>query len=91
MNEIADRLMRIPIALLKDDYQKLFFDIIKKSFNDAYKTEPIIDAIVKSYDTRIIMNLYKVATDDFMLNSFDSDIRFQTALFSVYQRLVYGL
>ena len=56
--------MRIPIALLKDDYQKLFFDIIKKSFNDAYKTEPIIDAIVKSYDTRIIMNLYKVATDD---------------------------
>lgn len=91
MNEIADRLMRIPIALLKDDYQKLFFDIIKKSFNDTYKTEPIIDAIVNSYDTRIIMNLYKIATDDFMLNSFDSDIRFQTALFSVYQRLVYGL
>lgn len=91
MMEIVDRLMRIPIALLKDDYQNLFLDLAKKCFNQEYKTEPIIDAIVKQFDVRSIMNLYKVALDDFTMSSFDSDIRFQTALFSIYQRLLMGL
>jgi DNA polymerase III gamma/tau subunit len=61
MMEIVDRLMRIPIALLKDDYQNLFLDLAKKCFNQEYKTEPIIDAIIKQFDVRSIMNLYKVA------------------------------
>ena len=91
MMEIVDRLMRIPIALLKDDYQNLFLDLAKKCFNSEYKTEPIIEAIVKQFDTRSIMNLYKVALDDFTMSSFDSDIRFQTALFSIYQRLLMGI
>jgi DNA polymerase III delta prime subunit len=91
MIELVDRLMRIPIALLKDDYQNLFLDIIKKCFNKDYQVEPIIDAIVKAYDVRSIMNLYKVAVDDFTMGSFDSDIRFQTALFSIYQRLLIGI
>ena len=91
MMEIVDRLMRIPIALLKDDYQNLFLDLAKKCFNQEYKTEPIIDAIIKQFDVRSIMNLYKVALDDFTMSSFDSDIRFQTALFSIYQRLLMGL
>lgn len=91
MMEIVDRLMRIPIALLKDDYQSLFLDLAKKCFNSDYKTEPIIDAIIKQFDVRSIMNLYKVALDDFSMSSFDSDIRFQTALFSIYQRLLMGI
>lgn len=91
MMEIVDRLMRIPISLLKDDYQTLFLDLIKKCFNKDYQVEPIIDALVRSYDIRSIMNLYKVAVDDFTMSSFDSDIRFQTALFSVYQRLLIGI
>ena len=91
MIEIADRLMRIPIALLKDDYQNLFLDLIKKCFNQNHRVEPIIDAIIKAYDVRSIMNLYKVAVDDFTMSSFDSDIRFQTALFSIYQRLLMGI
>ena len=47
--------------------------------------------MVKQFDVRSIMNLYKVALDDFTMSSFDSDIRFQTALFSVYQRLLTGI
>lgn len=91
MLEIVERLMHIPIALLKDDYQNLFLDIAKKCFNANYYTEPIIDAIVKQFDVRSIMNLYKVALDDFTMSSFDSDIRFQTALLSIYQRLIMGI
>lgn len=91
MMELVDRIMRIPIALLKDDYQNLFLDLAKKCFNAEYKVEPIIEAIVKQFDVRSIMNLYKVALDDFSMSSFDSDIRFQTALFSVYQRLLMGI
>ena len=91
MLEIVDRLMRIPIALLKDDYQTLFLDLAKKCFKPDYQVEPIIDAIVKQFDTRSIMNLYKVALDDFTMSSFDSDIRFQTALLSIYQRLLMGI
>lgn len=91
MMEIVDRLMRIPIALLKDDYQALFLDLAKKSFNPDYVVEPIIEALVKTYDTRSIMNLYKVALDDFTMSSFDSDIRFQTALLSIHQRLIMGI
>lgn len=91
MMELVDRIMRIPIALLKDDYQNLFLDLAKKCFNTEYKVEPIIEAIVKQFDVRSIMNLYKVALDDFSMSSFDSDIRFQTALFSVYQRLLMGI
>ena len=91
MMEIVERIMRIPIALLKDDYQALFLDLAKKSFNPEYKTEPIIDAIIRAYDVRSIMNLYKVALDDFTMNSFESDIRFQTALLSIYQRLLMGI
>lgn len=91
MFEIVERIMRIPIALVKDDYQRLFLDLAKKSFDETYQTESIIDAIVQTYDNRTIMNLYKVATDDFMMNSFENDIRFQTALLSVYQRLIMGL
>ena len=91
MMELADRIMRIPIALLKDDYQNLFLDLAKKCFNSEYKVEPIIEAIVKQFDARSIMNLYKIALDDFTMSSFDSDIRFQTALFSVYQRLIMGV
>ena len=91
MVEIVDRLMRIPIALLKDDYQNLFLDLARKSFNQEYKVEPIVEEITKSYYTRSIMNLYKVALDDFTMSSFDSDIRFQTALFSIYQRLLMGI
>ena len=91
MMELVDRLMRIPIALLKDDYQTLFLDLAKKCFNPDYKVEPIIEAIVKQFDARSIMTLYKVALDDFSMSSFDSDIRFQTALFSIYQRLLMGI
>lgn len=91
MMELVDRIMRIPIALLKDDYQNLFLDLAKKCFNSDYKTEPIIEAIVKQFDVRSIMNLYKVALDDFSMSSFNSDIRFQTALFSIYQRLLIGI
>lgn len=91
MIEIANRIMRIPIALIKDDYQNFFFDLAKKTFDNSYATEPIIDAIIKAYDVRSIMNLYKVALDDFTMNSFDNDIRFQTALYSIYQRLLLGI
>lgn len=91
MMELVDRIMRIPIALIKDDYQNLFLDLARKCFNSSYKTEPIIDAIVSQFDTRIIMNLYKVALDDFTINSFESDIRFQTALLSIYQRVIVGV
>lgn len=91
MMEIVDRLMRIPISLLKDDYQNLFLDLAKKSFNADYTVEPIIEALVKTYDTRSIMNLCKVALDDFTMSSFDSDIRFQTALLSIHQRLIMGI
>lgn len=91
MMELVDRIMRIPIALLKDDYQNLFLDLAKKCFNHEYKVEPIIEAIIKQFDTRSIMNLYKIALDDFSMSSFDSDIRFQTALFSIYQRLLIGI
>lgn len=91
MAEIIDRLMRIPIALLKDDYQNLFLDLAKKTFNQEYKTESIIDAIVNTYDSRSIMNLYKVALDDFTMSSFECDIRFQTALLSIYQRIIMGI
>lgn len=91
MMELVDRIMRIPIALLKDDYQSLFLDLAKKCFNSEYKVEPIIEAIVNQFDVRSIMNLYKVALDDFSMSSFDSDIRFQTALFSIYQRLLMGI
>jgi DNA polymerase III subunit gamma/tau len=91
MMELVDRVMRIPIALLKDDYQNLFLDLAKKCFNSEYKVEPIIEAIIKQFDVRSIMNLYKVALDDFSMSSFDSDIRFQTALFSIYQRLLMGI
>ena len=91
MMELVDRIMRIPIALLKDDYQNLFLDLAKKCFNSDCKVEPIIEAIVKQFDVRSIMNLYKIALDDFTMSSFDSDIRFQTALFSIYQRLLMGI
>jgi DNA polymerase III delta prime subunit len=91
MMEIVDRLMRIPVSLLKDDYQNLFLDLAKKTFNHEYTTEPIIDALVNTYDARSIMNLYKVALDDFTMSSFDSDIRFQTALLSIHQRLLMGI
>ena len=91
MMELVERLMRIPIALLKDDYQSLFLDLAKRCFNSEYKSEPIIDAIVKQFDVRSIMNLYKVALDDFTMNSFENDIRFQTALLSIYQRLLMGI
>lgn len=91
MMELVDRIMRIPIALLKDDYQNLFLDLAKKCFNSEYKVEPIIEAIVKQFDVRSIMNLYKVALDDFSMSSFESDIRFKTALFSIYQRLLMGI
>ncbi len=91
MMELVDRIMRIPIALLKDDYQNLFLDLAKKCFNPEYKVEPIIEAIIRQFDVRSIMNLYKVALDDFSMSSFDSDIRFQTALFSIYQRLLMGI
>lgn len=88
MLEIVERIMRVPIALLKDDYQNFFFDLIKKSFSSDYVCEPIISKILDLYDSRIIMRLYKVAVDDFMMNSFGSDIKFQTALLSIYPRML---
>lgn len=91
MLEIVDRLMRIPIALLKDDYQNLFLDLARKIFNPDYVAEPIVEALVKTYDSKSIMNLYKVAIDDFTMDSFESDIRFQTALLSIYQRIIIGI
>lgn len=91
MFEIVERLMRIPVALLKDDYQRLFLDLAKKSLDNEYTCEPIIEKFVAAYTNRQIMDLYKVALDDFMMSSFDSDIRFQTALLSIYQRLLVGV
>ena len=91
MLEIVDRIMKIPTALLKDDYQNLFLDLARKLFDREYVTDPIVEAIVKAYDAKSIMNLYKVALDDFSMSSFDSDIRFQTALLSIYQRLLMGV
>lgn len=91
MMELVDRIMRIPIALLKDDYQNLFLDLARKCFNPDYAVESIISAVIKQFDVRSIMNLYKIAMDDFTMSSFDSDIRFQTALLSIYQRLLIGI
>ena len=86
MMELIERIMRIPIALLKDDYQNLFLDFAKKIFNQEYSTEPIIDSIIKAYDARSIMNLYRVALDDFTINSFDSDIRFFKRLYYLFTK-----
>ena len=91
MFEIVERLMRIPVALLKDDYQRLFLDLARKSLDNEYVCEPIIEKFVAAYNSRQIMSLYKVALDDFTMSSFDNDIRFQTALLSIYQRLLVGV
>lgn len=91
MVELANKIMSAPIALVKDDYQNFFFDLAKKTFDKDLNVEPIVEAIVKAYDARSIMNLYKVALDDFTVGSFDNDIRFQTALYSIYQRLLMGI
>ena len=91
MIELANKIMNAPIALVKDDYQNFFFDLAKKTFDKDFVVEPIIDAIAKAYDARSIMNLYKVALDDFTMSSFENDIRFQTALYSIYQRLLMGI
>lgn len=90
MIELVNRIIKVPISLVKDDYQNLILDLVKKSFDQDYKVEPIIEAIVRQFDIRSIMNLYKVASDEFTMNSFDSDIRFQAALLSIYQRLLIG-
>ena len=91
MIELANKIINVPIALVMDDYQNFFFDLAKKSFDSNVNVEPIVEAISKAYDTRSIMNLYKVALDDFTMSSFDNDIRFQTALLSIYQRLLMGI
>lgn len=91
MVELANKIMSSPIALVKDDYQNFFFDLAKKTFDKDLNVEPIVDAIAKAYDTRSIMNLYKIALDDFTMGSFENDIRFQTALYSIYQRLIMGI
>ena len=91
MLEIVNRIMRIPISVLKDDYQNLFLDLAKKCFDESYEVERIVQSLVNAYDARSIMTLYKVALDDFTMSSFDSDIRFQTALLSIHQRLLMGI
>lgn len=91
MLEIAERLSHIPVALLKDDYQRLFLDLTKKCFDHEYKSEVIVDKLIQVYDVRSIMMLYKFAVDDFMMSSFESDIRFQAALLSLYQRISLNL
>lgn len=88
---LVDKLMRIPVALLKDDYQRLFLDLARKIFDPTYETEKIVEALLEKYDPRSIMSLYKVALDDFTMSSFESDIRFQTALYSIYHRLAMGI
>lgn len=91
MMELVKQIMNVPIKSVKDDYQTLFLDLAKKCFNPDYNVEQIVEYIVKQFDTRSIMNLYKVALDEFSMNSFEDDIRFQTALFSIYQRLLMGI
>lgn len=91
MIALVDRIMKIPIAAVKVDYQNLFLDIAKQLFDSECKSEQIIESLIKAYDTRTIMNLYKYALDEFVMNSFDSDINFQTALLSIYQRLKIGI
>lgn len=91
MAALVDKIMRIPITLVKDDYQRLLFDIMKKSIDNSYQSEHIVSALVQTYDAKSIMNLYMVAADEFTMSSFDSDIRFQTALYSIYQRLIYNI
>lgn len=91
MLDVVDHIMKIPIALLKDDYQRLFLDFMYCTFNDDYQCEPFVRAIVNKYKSKMILQLYKIAMDDFTVNSFDSDIRFKSALLSIYQRLLMGV
>lgn len=91
MMSLIERIMKIPITSVKIDYQNLFLDLARKTFDFEYHSEQIVESLIKAYDVRTIMNLYKIALDDFMMNSFDSDIRFQTALLSIYQRLKMGI
>lgn len=91
MVEIVERLSKIPVALLKDDYQKLFFDLAKRTMCEEYVVEPIINKLLQAYDTKLLMMVYKVALDDFMMSSFENDIRFQSALLSIYQRIIFKI
>lgn len=82
------QIMTYPVALLKDEYQRFFLDLVKGSVDDTYKVDPETARIIGKFKTKDLIDLFKIGTGDWVIKSFDNDVRLQTALLALFQKVV---
>ncbi len=81
-------LMSFPLADLKSDYENFLLDLLKASMGE-YKDDPKIVALANAMGQKTV-KVVRACMAKWVMESFDSDVQFQTALLALFQMITGG-
>ncbi len=81
-----DKLLRFPLVELKRDYEALLLEIMECSVGVAEPKDNLMQSLLKLMKSKAL-NLYYIMVDPVIINSFDSEYRFQAAQLDIYLKI----
>lgn len=84
--ESVSDMSRIPVAYLKDDWQDYFLNLMRASINPSLVKDEKIKKLASILGKNTV-NLVKMCTQDWIINSFQSSIQAETAMLALYQSM----
>ena len=79
-------LKQIPLAYLKIDYEALIVEIMKTATKYQKPKDKLIELLIKEIKTKAL-DLYYILNDKIIYNSFDTEDKFQAAMYVIYLKL----
>lgn len=84
--KVVNKLSYIPMANLKDDWQKFFMSLIKTSLNIESAEDDVTKKVLLYLNKHnLIIPLMKMCLDDWVIQSFSDSLRTQAMLLTVFQ------
>lgn len=81
-----DKLLCFPLTELKRDYESLLLEIMECSTGVSKPRDDLMQNLMKFMQSKAL-NLYYIMVDPVIINSFESDYRFQAAQLNIYLKI----
>lgn len=85
VSQCVDALMRFPLADLKEDFQALLLDFVKIS-SGFEQGEETTRKVVSLFGANVL-KVVRLCMEDWVLRSFENDVKFQTTMLALFQMI----
>lgn len=81
-----NKLLRFPLTDLKRDYEALLLEIMSCATGASEPKDELMGRLIQTVKSKAL-NLYYIMVDPVIINSFESDYRFQAAQLDIYLKI----